>query len=68
MACKCGNNEFICNFRSSGDCIIDGNGNWVRDVQIENSKFEGPYVCTVCHERYPTLPNHKRSDKHFHIN
>ena len=54
--CECGNNKFVCRFKYHGDCVVDGNNNWQRDIRVDDSEFYGPYHCTKCSKEYQELP------------
>ena len=55
-ACECGNDKFVCRFKYHGDAVVDGNNNWEKDIQVDDSEFYGPYTCTKCGKEYGELP------------
>ncbi len=55
MICDCGNKEFYATFEYKGNCIIDEKENWIRDIQVTEAEFFGPYKCVNCGRKYKKL-------------
>lgn len=60
MECpKCGSHEFHANQRVSMGVIVDGEGNWIRNVEggiYDADDPFGPFTCKGCKKSYDNLP------------
>ena len=58
--CTCGNQEFHAHQVCHHDVIVDGDGNWLREL-CKNSVYEsdnplGPFRCIKCNKEYDEIP------------
>ncbi len=56
LVCECGGKEFYARQVATMDVITDGNGNWIKNMEVSAAdKPYGPFTCTKCEKEYEEL-------------